>query len=83
MNEDDGGYASPLVLAERGYGSFDQKVGGCWNAVFLCMFLKVVSEFPCCTQHVCCVCMLKQMPKLQIIVLECYNFLAILMGKTF
>lgn len=83
MNEIDGEYALPLVSAERGYSSFDQEASGCWNADFLYMFLKVVSEFPLCICHVYAVFMLKQMPKLQIIVLECYDFLAILKGKTF
>lgn len=42
-------------------------------------------RFLCCIQHVCSVClvMLKEMPKLSIIVLECCKFLAILRGKTF
>lgn len=77
MNES--GYAIPLVLAERGYLSFDQQAGRYWNADFLCMFLKIVSEFIAVPG----VCMLKQMPKLQILELECYNSLEILMGKTF
>lgn len=54
MNEGDGGYASSLVLVERGYWSFNWKAGGCWNGDFLYMFQKVILIFLCCT----CMCVL-------------------------
>lgn len=61
MNEIDGKYTLPLVLAERGYSSFDQKAGGCWNADFSVYVSQSSIKLPLC--HVYAVFMLKQMPK--------------------